>query len=437
VAHLLVAEQDIGNAADSGRKTADPGNSRAVWRTSASLPLPDGPIAKARLESTANRLNFVDVARAYAIVLALFAHSMVTFGGFSSLGDFDSLAKLFIRFATPMFVFMFGIMLELVYVKRARLNGVQSVVRRLVLRSAQCYAGYQLTVVASFLGGYLTAGEASRALLLLDTSHFGNILRFYSIALLLAIPLIRARLHWGVRVYGLLLILLWIVPKPLEGTLAAASFGSYESLAGLLFGIGAAPVGPSVWHGMTFVLAGMLVGTSLTGWNAPGFRLRAFYASSAVVMAITALVVLVLVRESSPIDVARNFANLRYRTQNHIGYYAVGILGSSFMLVILSRVVPLETPLADWAAVPLTLGTSSLLSFTLGNIVLNLLPAPAIALGATHPVLASLALILCVMALVAPPVVRQTYRHACAYPIRLRHPGHGDYEPADIDERAR
>ena len=180
------------------------------------------------------------------------------------------------------------------------MNGVQSVVRRLVLRSAQCYAGYQLTVVASFLGGYLTAGEASRALLLLDTSHFGNILRFYSIALLLAIPLIRARLHWGVRVYGLLLILLWIVPKPLEGTLAAASFGSYESLAGLLFGIGAAPVGPSVWHGMTFVLAGMLVGTSLTGWNAPGFRLRAFYASSAVVMAITALVVLVLVRESSP-----------------------------------------------------------------------------------------------------------------------------------------
>mgnify|MGYP001822509197 CR=1 FL=1 len=380
------------------------------------------PDREARLESTAKRLNFVDVARAYAIVLALFAHSMATFSGYSSLGDYDTLARLFIRFATPMFVFMFGIMLELVYVRRAMDTGVQGVVRRLVLRSAQCYLGYQLTVVASVLGGYLTPGEAARALVFMDTSHFGNILRFYSIALLLAIPLIRARLHWGVRVYGFLVIILWTVPMMFESALAGASFGSLDSLAGLLFGIGAAPVGPSVWHGMTFVLAGMFVGTSLTGWKSPGFQLRTFHVASAVVMAVASLIVLILARESSPIDVARNFANLRYRTQNHIGYYAVGILGSSFMLVALSRLVPLNRQLADWTRVPLALGTSSLLSFTLGNILLNLFPARAVALGEARPILASLGLILMVMALVGHPAVRRSYKNACAYPIRLRQP---------------
>lgn len=373
------------------------------------------------MDSTVSRLNFIDVARAYAIVLALFAHSMATFGGFSSLGEFDALARLFIRFATPMFVFMFGIMLELVYVRRARTSGAQSVVRRLVLRSAQCYAGYQLTVVAGALGGHLSAGDAARALVFLERSHFGNILRFYSIALLLAIPLIRARLHTGIWLYGVLLLLVWIVPESLQGVLAGASFGSYESLAGMLFGIGASPIGPSVWHGMTFVLVGMLVGTSLAGWSQPDFRLNAFYFVSMIVFAVTGLVVLWLVRESSLFEVARSFTNFKYRTSNHIGYYAIGVLGCSITLVLLSRLVPFDRPMADWAHLPLALGTSSLMSYTLGNVALNLLPSSTVAAGAARPVLASIALLLLVMAFVGLPIIERSYRTASGYRIRLRH----------------
>ena len=143
------------------------------------------------------RLNFIDVARSYAIMLALFSHAMFVFGGFSALGEDALKIKLFTRTATPLFVFMFGMMLELVYARKARENGLSSVVRRLILRSAQCYLGYQLTVVAGMISDNISLSEGTNALLFLDNAMFGNILRLYSVVLLLAIPIIWIRYRTG------------------------------------------------------------------------------------------------------------------------------------------------------------------------------------------------------------------------------------------------
>ncbi len=357
------------------------------------------------------RLSFIDVARSLAIVLALFSHAMATFGGLSALGRHSGLASLAIRFATPMFVFMFGIMLELVYARRARLNGIPTVARKLVLRSAQCYLGYQVTVLAGMTGGHLAPDAAARALLFLDNARFGNILRFYSIALLLAVPLIAIRLRVGPRVYVALLGCIWLLDGPardLERLLPESG----ARLAGILVGSGV-PIGPSVWHGMTFVLAGMLIGTSLSGWRSPAFCLRRFDLACAAVFGASALVVGWLIMGSSPLHVLKSFANFTYRVQNHAGYYAMGLMGCIMILVALSRVIPLDRELADWTEVPLSLGTSSLTSYTVGNVLLNLLPRPVVEAGTTRPILASAVVLLLVMWLVARPGIKRAYRSAC------------------------
>jgi hypothetical protein len=364
-------------------------------------------------------LNFIDVARSWAVGLALFAHGVTTFGGLASLGSTSPFVQLLVRTATPTFVFMFGIMLELVYARRARDRGMREVSRRLLLRSAQCYVGYQLTVAAAVLGGWLTSAEGAEALLFLGKSRFGNILRFYSVAMLLAIPILHLRLRHGARVYGLLLVAIWLGSIALRFA-DPIDAGSLSAPIGILFGVGEMRVGPSVWHGMTFALSGMLIGTGLEGFQRPEFRLRDFYRYSAVVSAVCLAIVAGLVATSSLFDVAKSFAYFTYRAQNHIGYYAIGLIASTATLVLLSVAIPLRRPLPAWTRVPLALGRSSLLSFTAGNVVLNLVPAGVIEAGSSQPVIASLTVIGAVMVFVSRPAVSRSYRLASRCEIQIR-----------------
>jgi len=354
--------------------------------------------------------------------LALFAHGVTTFGGVATLGDASPFVQLLVRTATPTFVFMFGIMLELVYARRARSDGLRPVSRRLLLRSAQCYLGYQLTVIAAVIGGYLTAGDAAEALVFLQKSRFGNILRFYSLAMLAAIPILWVRLRSGPATYAVLLALVWAAAPALaalEGRVGAGPLGSW---AGILFGIGEMRVGPSVWHGMTFTLVGMMIAATLVGFRSATFSLRTFRLSSAGVIAICALISGALVLESSAFEVAKAFAGFEYRSSNHFGYYAIGLVASTSTLVLLSLVVPAHGALAAWTRTPLSLGTSSLLSFTAGNVILNLIPAPLVALGTGMPIAAALSVIGVVALLASRPIVRRCYRSACSRPIHLRRP---------------
>jgi hypothetical protein len=362
------------------------------------------------------------VARTWAVGLALFAHGMSTFGGVAALGDASPFVQLLVRTATPTFVFMFGIMLELVYARRARDDGMRPVARRLLLRSAQCYLGYQLTVVAAVVGGYLTAGDGAEALVFLQKSRFGNILRFYSFAMLAAIPIIWLRLRSGPAIYAVLLVLVWAAVPALAALEGRTGSGPLGSWAGILFGIGEMKVGPSVWHGMTFTLAGMMIATTLVGFRSAAFSLRAFRRFSAGFVAICALIAGWLVFESSAFEVARAFAGFEYRSGNHIGYYAIGLIASTSTLVVLSIVVPVQGALAEWTRTPLALGTSSLLSFTAGNVILNLVPAPLVALGTGMPIAAALSVIGVVALLVSRPIVGRCYRSACSRPIHLRPP---------------
>ena len=317
---------------------------------------------------------------------------------------------------------MFGIMLELVYARRARSDGMPPVTRRLLLRSAQCYLGYQLTVVAAVIGGYLTAGAGAEALLFLQNSRFGNILRFYSFAMLAAIPIIWLRLRTGPAIYAMLLVLIWAAVPALASLESRIGTGPLGSWAGILLGIGEMRVGPSVWHGMTFTLAGMMIATTLVGFRSAAFSLRSFRLVSSGLVAIGALIAGGLVLQSSAFEVAKAFATFEYRSSNHFGYYAIGLIASTSTLVLLSIVVPVRGALAEWTRTPLALGTSSLLSFTAGNVILNLIPAPLVMYATGMPIPAALSVIGIVALLVSRPVVGRCYRSACDRPIHLRPP---------------
>ncbi|KGO34480.1 hypothetical protein JT06_07930 [Desulfobulbus sp. Tol-SR] len=67
---------------------------------------------KVMSSSHQNRLTFIDVARTYAILLALLSHVFAATGFFQQLGSDALLIRQFTRMATPLFMFMFGFMNE-------------------------------------------------------------------------------------------------------------------------------------------------------------------------------------------------------------------------------------------------------------------------------------------------------------------------------------
>jgi len=107
------------------------------------------------------RIRFIDVARTYAIVLALLSHALLATGFSANRGFAPLLVKQITRTATPMFVFMFGFMVEYVYVPRARAAAVLSLRRRLLVRAFQCYVGYALASLTAWLGGCPTGSSSA------------------------------------------------------------------------------------------------------------------------------------------------------------------------------------------------------------------------------------------------------------------------------------
>lgn len=319
------------------------------------------------------RLQFIDVARALAIALAMLAHGMITFGGWDQLGERAPYVQLFTRTATPLFIFMFGMMLEIVYVRRMSRSGLQPVSRRLLVRSMQCYVGFIATAAAGWIGGNLSGTEFLSTFIFLEDAQFGNILRFYSVALLLAIPFLWARKRLGAWVLVATIAGIWagdLLLQPYKGV----SFGFYDHWISIGLGTGAIWGGPSVWHGTTFMLAGMLLASALTEWRERG--LKKFYKTAALFSLAPLSVIGWLVAESSLTHVAGNFASVGvYRAANHIGYYAIGTFACIVILVALAHLIPLKRKLPDWTHSFLVLGYSSLLSYTLGNIILNLVPS--------------------------------------------------------------
>ena len=317
-----------------------------------------------------SRLHFIDFARTFAVVLALLAHSLANTNVLGRVSADSLYITQFTRTATPIFVFMFGFMIEFVYATRARAFGMASIQRRLRVRSFQCYFGYCLTSFCTLLGGHQSLYKFAASLAFFGNSRFGNILRVYAVIMLFTPLLVRLRLRYGVRfvVFCLAGVLLSF---PFVIQLKGVHFGVFNNPLNVLFGVGLGPQGPSVWHSMSFVLSGMLLASSLTG-GAKTLRnaFSRFYLIALGLVSICAVAWFPLVHDS-PAEAWMKFVDLTYRAGNMPGYYVIGIVTSVFWITLFSLLIGTREPSRP-VKFFLALGLSSLFSYTTGNVLLNL-----------------------------------------------------------------
>jgi hypothetical protein len=319
---------------------------------------------------TQKRLHFIDYARSYAIILALFSHAFVATGAWQQLGDYALLLKQFTRMATPMFVFMFGFMVEYIYVRKARQLGLAVVRKRLLIRSFQCYTGYFLIAVCCLVSGYKHWNGLLESLIFFADIRFGNILKVYAIMMLLMPGVIVLRLRYGIPFIFMALVLLTI-GLSFTVKLKSFHFGGVNPLINFLIGAGPVKAGPSVVHSFIFLFAGMFMASSLTSNQV---RQRAdfgvFYAAAFKLLTTFILLGVLLIRES-PGDAWWMFADYTYRGNNMAGYYIIGGVTSVLALVGFGFIIGAKPPSA-LAGFFLPIGTASLVSYTCGNMLLVL-----------------------------------------------------------------
>jgi hypothetical protein len=357
------------------------------------------------------RLLFIDVARSLAIFLALVAHAMSALQGYTLFGPSTKLwSKLLTRTATPMFVVMFGMMLELVYHRRWNTDGPIATSRRLMVRGLQCYLGYLATVFAGYLVGTRDLATSLKAAAFLATPSFGFTLRFYCFALLLAIPMLACRVRWGRGSLAILLGVIWAT-YPAVRSLQTASIDLLPVPFGMLFGTVTRPVGPSVLQGLTFVLAGMLCAGALEGWKEVG--LKRFRSHLGVMMFLALLPLLYIAAQTSLLHVLEQFTGILWRRQNHIGYYSFGLVNCGLVLLGLSILFPANRHAPPHANLSLAFGRSSLLAFTSGNVIV-VLAAPLVSPSSVPALVATISALLVAVWLIV--IAREMWSNRRAEP---------------------
>ena len=316
-------------------------------------------------EISRKRLLFIDVARTYAIFLALISHAFVAIGLYEQMGSNAIMIRQFTRMATPMFVFMFGFMVEFIYVRKTEIEGYGYVNKRIFIRSFQCYIAYGLTSFCAFLGGYKSIEGFVASLLFFSDSRFGNILRAYCLILLITPFIIKFRLKYGIKWIFISLIILILSYSFIEN-LPAIDFGIFNHPMNILSGYGLHKGGPSVWGSLSFYLAGIIFASSIRSIDTKMDK-----KISLVLLSILIILGFFLIDENFN-KMWIYFSEGIYRKNNSPGYYIIGIIGSLITISIIQFLIGSKSYSRSLRYI-LPIGTSSLISYTTGNIILNLI----------------------------------------------------------------
>ncbi|MFW5751248.1 MAG: hypothetical protein ACOCZK_06325 [Planctomycetota bacterium] len=320
------------------------------------------------------RLPFLDAARSFAILGAVGCHVLLAFAVLHRIDDLALKAALngIFRVCAPLFFMIFGVLLELVYVRKWQAGQGRAVSARLAVRSLQCLTGYLIGVVCAVLGGNMAAPEILPAVAGFAGAPMVGVLRFYAMALLIAIPLLACRVRFGPAVPLVLLALIWIA-DPLVALLPLPPGESaWGVFWGRLIGRPHIGVGGSTMHNFTIVLYGLLLGQHLRARQArelPLFGGRLPW----LTIALCGGVVAVYALQHGPLWVAEGFLNTRMtlRVAHHPAYYAIVI---PYALAVLWVAQRWQRALMRTGPI-LSLGRYSLMAFTLGNAPLAALPA--------------------------------------------------------------
>ncbi len=308
----------------------------------------------------------------------MLAHCFIHFGVWPLLTDeVLSAIRLLTRSATPTFIILFGMMLEIVYLKMIRRGDRKACWTRLITRAIQCYLLYLCVVAAGIVGGHLSPTEGAKAALFLSQAYFANILKFYSLGLVAGILLVELRARFGLGAVAAALLVIWL-SYPLIQALPAFPH-SVRHLASFLIGAGA-ETGPSVLQGMSLAALGMFLGNAAGGlWSDETQQRRRSRRLLGAINFLVAAAVAALLLSLGLGPTLDGFIDFSFRAANHPGYY---ILGSAVAMTLIACCTLAAAAMPRHALARVNVfGTSSLFAYAFGNVVLNLLPMHSGSLG--------------------------------------------------------
>lgn len=322
------------------------------------------------MTSSSKRIYFVDFARSFAIMLALTDHGLIDFHLRDNYGPQTlTILKTLTTSATPTFILLFGMMLEIIYLSKLRKAGIRATAEGLVNRSFQCYIGYILTVIAGVIGGLQESKGALAAAFFFGNCHLGNILKIYTILLIAAVPLIWFRNKFGIW---------WTVALGFSPWLLYPLFqfipdyhNNVEIFTSYIFGIGNQG-GPSIMLGLPMVCLGMLAASFISFEHKRQFQFRTSGILLLMYVAVAIVFLTVPLNEIHDNYIHNGQRDNVYRDHNHPIYYLFSTTLGLTVAFLSSLLIPIGSHISKATHIFLAFGRSSLTAFTAGNIILNL-----------------------------------------------------------------
>jgi len=318
------------------------------------------------MNSTTNgqsRIQHLDTFRYLTVTFALVSHALLAFN-FRHLIDQETWSniRLLTRSATPSLLFLFGIMAEIVYFPRYQ-SSAYDTKARLITRSIQCYLAFLSLGFFGVIIGINDIRYFIMAIGFMADMKFATIFAMYSFFLISLIVLLKIRTKFGLIGIHLLLILVWIFDALIiNGSSPLPKL--IKHLPGMLIGWGEG-WGPSIIHGLTMVVFGILCGNVMFSPNKE--RPALFLLLMTIGIAASILYI-----EVSNIGISlfiKNIGeNLPYRSTNSPIYFSYGIL-ASIVLVAIAKMISLITPLKMMRAIN-SIGSKTFSYYFIGNMIL-------------------------------------------------------------------
>ena len=335
------------------------------------------PVAAARKPQA--RITGIDICRSFAILLAMFSHALVEAGTIPNMPASVAVPLRFtLQMAPPIFIILFGTMLEIVYKTRFEDGQYEQATRRLLTRALQCYLLYVVTILSMLAVGLSSPGYALRCILMMGVTPYADILKFYTLALAFAPALLAFRLRWGLMPLVVVSILVHlahplVAAVPTPPLLAGKDYIS--PVLGFLTGMTTQGVGgPSVLHGMTFVIWGMVTGQAIK-WmmsdDAPKLAARG-WTLLASMLVLSVAVTLRLWNWDAPLETFAGIATLTIRNANMPIYFTLGL--SATVLCVVGCILLYDRLHVSFGRPVTFAGRTSLFTFSFGNVLLYLAP---------------------------------------------------------------
>jgi len=233
---------------------------------------------------------------------------------------------------------------------------------RLISRAVQCWLLYALSVAILYITDPNYSLQFSViTVALLGVTPFTDILKFYTVALLFSPAILFIATRYGILRLTLGAIGVHVVCAVLrhfEVGVDQSLPREADRLTAFLFGLGDDTlVGPSVLHGLTFVVFGMALSRGLV--SAKNGLLAVLFLGAVIVLACVAL---------SPGPEAFTDDAMSLRKSNDPLYFLIGS-ASACALACLATLVTKHMPAKGWLALTF-FGRTSLFTFAFGNMLL-------------------------------------------------------------------